>query len=41
MVKMLLGQQSIDLDLTNSLGNTSYEAYSDQYGTDEAANLVE
>ena len=41
MINMLLQHQSIDLGIQNSLGNTSYEAYSDQYGNDEAANLVE
>ena len=41
MVKLLLGQKSIDLGLKNSLGNTCYEAYADSFGYDEGANLAE
>ena len=41
MIKTILQQKNIDLGLLNSTGNTSYEAYSDQYGNDESANLVE
>jgi hypothetical protein len=41
LIKTILSAKSIKLGLQNSTGNTSYEAYSDQYGNDESANLVE
>jgi hypothetical protein len=41
MIKTIIQAKNINLGLQNSTGNTSYEAYSDQYGNDESANLVE
>ena len=41
MVKTLVEHPDIDLNLRNSMGKTSFEAYADGYGYDEAANFVE
>lgn len=37
----MLSHQELDLSLTNVLNQNAYEAHSDGYSSDEAANLVE
>ena len=41
IVQLLISQKEINLGLQNSLKKTCYEAYSDAYASDEAANKVE
>jgi hypothetical protein len=41
MVNLLLGHPTIDLRITNIDNKTCFEAYSDQFGYDEAANIAE
>ena len=41
MVNLLLGQDEIDLDLKNKLGQKCYEAHADGYGYDELTALAE
>jgi hypothetical protein len=41
MVKLLLSHPEINIGVTNFENKTCYEAYSDSFGYDEAANLIE
>lgn len=41
MVQTLLEHPKIDLGIVNKDHKTCYEAYADEYGFDEASNILE